>query len=281
MREIDVSSITKTVTELFDQACFSLSEDVIEALEKAASLESSPTGREVLNQILENAGIASRDTVPLCQDCGTAVVFLAIGQDVHVSGGDLYSAVNEGVRQAYGESFLRKSIVNQPFSARINTRDNTPAVIYTEIIPGEQIKITVLPKGGGAENMTRLGMLTPADGRKGIIDFVLKTVDEAGSNPCPPIIVGVGIGGTAEKTLLLAKKSLLRRVGQANPDSEIADLERELLEKINRLGIGPMGYGGSITALAVNVEVFPAHIASLPVAVNLSCHSSRHREAII
>ncbi len=209
------------------------------------------------------------------------MVFIELGQDVHIVGGDLNTAINEGVKQAYNEGYLRKSMVNKPFSARVNTKDNTPAIIYTDIVPGDKLKITVVPKGGGAENMSRLGMLTPAAGRQGIVDLVVKAVDEAGSNPCPPVIVGVGIGGTAERTLLLAKKALLRKVGEHNPDPEVAELEKELLEKINGLGIGPMGYGGRTTALAVNVEVFPAHLASLPVAVNLNCHSSRHKEAVI
>ena len=190
------------------------------------------------------------------------------------------AAINEGVRQAYEKGYLRKSMVTQPFSGRVNTNDNTPAIIYTEIVPGDKLKITAVPKGGGAENMSRLVMLTPAAGRKGIIDNVLKAVDEAGSNPCPPVIVGVGIGGTAEKTMILAKKALLRKVGEHNIDPEVAELEKELLQKINGLGIGPMGYGGRTTALAVNVEVFPSHIASMPLAINLNCHSSRHKEAI-
>ena len=204
-----------------------------------------------------------------------------MGQDAHVVGGDLTAAVNEGVRQAYDKGYLRKSMVTQPFSNRINTNDNTPAIIYEEIVAGDKLKITVVPKGGGAENMSRLIMLTPSAGRQGIIDNVLKTVDEAGSNPCPPVIVGVGIGGTAEKAMLLAKKALLRKVGEHNADPKVAELEKELLQKINALGIGPMGYGGRTTALAVNVEVFPAHIAGMPLAVNLNCHSSRHKEAIL
>jgi len=219
--------------------------------------------------------------VPLCQDCGAAVVLLELGQEVHITGGDLYTAVNAGVRQAYDEGYLRKSMVRQPYSARINTKDNTPAIIYTDVVPGDKLKITVMPKGGGAENMTRLAMLTPARGCQGIIDFVVNAVDEAGSNPCPPVIVGVGIGGTAERTLTLAKRALVRKVGEPSPDAEVAELEKEILKRINNLGIGPMGYGGRVTALAVHVEVFPAHIASMPVAVNLQCHSARHKEAIL
>ena len=252
-----------------------------EALKKAGDTEESLVGKEVLAQLVKNADIAANDQIALCQDCGAAVVFLELGQEVHVVGGDLTNAINEGVRVAYEKGYLRKSMVKQPFSARVNTKDNTPAIIYTEIVPGDKLKITAVPKGGGAENMSRLVMLTPSAGRQGIIDNVLKIVDEAGSNPCPPIIVGVGIGGTAEKTMMLAKKSLLRKVGEHNADPEVADLEKELLEKVNKLGIGPMGYGGRTSALAVNIEVFPAHIAGMPLAVNLNCHSARHKEAVI
>ena len=281
MREINAQEITRTVTRLFMEANYYLTDDVLDAIKKAAQTEESPVAKEVLDQIIKNANIAAKEQIPLCQDCGVAVVFIEIGQDLHVTGGDLNTAINEGVKQSYSEGYLRKSMVNKPFSARINTKDNTPAIIYTDIVAGDKLKITVVPKGGGAENMSKLGMLTPAAGRQGIVDFVVKAVDEAGSNPCPPIIVGVGIGGTAERTLLLAKKALLRKVGENNSDPEVATLEKELLEKINALGIGPMGYGGRVTALAVNVEVFPAHLASLPVAVNINCHSSRHKEAII
>lgn len=281
IREINAREVTAAVARLFVEANYHLTDDVLAAIQTAAQTEESPVGREVLKQILKNAEIAGQGQAPLCQDCGTAVVFLEIGQDVHIAGGDLYSAVNQGVKQAYSEGYLRKSMAHKPFSARVNTQDNTPAVIYTDIVPGDKIKIIAVPKGGGAENMSRLGMLNPSDGRQGIVDFVLKAVEEAGSNPCPPIILGVGIGGTAERTLLLAKKALLRLVGEHNSDPEMAALEIELLEKINNLGIGPMGYGGRITALAVNIEVFPTHIASLPVAVNFVCHSSRHKEAVI
>ena len=281
MRDIDAREVTETVSRLFCEANFFLTDDVSAAIKKAKETEESPVARDVLDRILENADIAAREKIPLCQDCGAAVVFLQLGQEVHIVGGDLYTAVNEGVRQAYNDGYLRKSMVRQPFSARVNTKDNTPAIIYTDIVPGDKLKITVVPKGGGAENMSRLGMLTPAIGRQGIIDFVVKAVDEAGSNPCPPVIVGVGIGGTAERTILLAKKALLRKVGEPNPDAEVAELEKELLQSINGLGIGPMGYGGRTTALAVSVEVFPSHIASMPVAVNLNCHSARHKEAVI
>jgi fumarate hydratase subunit alpha len=230
---------------------------------------------------MENARIAEREHRPLCQDCGTAVVFLEIGQEALVVGGDLYTAVMEGVRQGYAQGYLRKSIVSQPFSARINTKDNTPPVIHAEIVPGNRIRIVCLPKGAGSENMSRLAMLKPGEGREGIIDLVIKTVDEAGGNPCPPLIIGLGIGATADMVMLLAKKALLRQVGKPNPDPEVAELEREILSRVNDLGIGTLGLGGSITALAVHAEVRPTHIASLPVAVNLQCHSARHKEAIL
>lgn len=281
MRDIDAKEVTKTVARLFSEANFFLTDDVLAALKKARDTEESPVAKEVLEQIIRNADIAAKEQIALCQDCGAAVVFLEFGQEVHIVGGDLVAAVNEGVRQAYEKGYLRKSMADKPFSTRINTKDNTPAIIYTDIVPGDKLKIITVPKGGGAENMTRLFMLTPAAGRQGVVDSVLKAVDEAGSNPCPPIIVGVGIGGTAEKTVLLAKKALLRKVGEHNPDPEYAELEKELLTKVNALGIGPMGYGGRTTALAVNVEVFPSHIASMPMAVNLNCHSSRHKEAVI
>ncbi|MFC2042418.1 fumarate hydratase [Chloroflexota bacterium] len=281
MREIEAGVITQAVARLFQQANFELGEDVLVALRQAREVEESPAGREAIDRILENVDISAKDRIPLCQDCGVAVVFLEVGQEVHIRDGDLYTAVNEGVRQAYDEGYLRKSMVRQPFSTRINTGENTPAVIYTDIVSGDRLKIIAMPKGAGAENMTRLMMLTPAQGRQGVIDFVVKAVDEAGSNPCPPVIIGVGIGGTAERTVLLAKKALLRKAGELNRDTEVAELEREILQKVNNLGIGPMGYGGRVTALAVHIEVFPAHIGSLPVAVNLQCHSARHREAIL
>lgn len=281
MRDIDAKVVIATVTRLFLEANYYLTDDVLDALKKAKKNEESPLGKEVLTRVIKNADIAAKDQLALCQDCGTAVVFLELGQEVHIIGGDLVTAINEGVRQSYEKGFLRKSMVNRPFSSRVNTQDNTPAIIFTDIVPGDKLKIIVMPKGGGAENMSRLVMLTPSAGRQGVIDNVVKAVDEAGSNPCPPVIVGVGIGGTAEKTMMLAKKALLRKVGEHNSEVEVAELEMELLQKINALGIGPMGYGGRTTALAVNVEVFPAHIASLPLAINITCHSSRHKEAII
>jgi fumarate hydratase subunit alpha len=281
MREIESKTITLTVARLFIEANYQLPDDVLTAITRAAGDEESETAREVLFKLVENAKIAAQGNIPLCQDCGTAVVFMEIGQDAHISGGDLNSAVNAGVRQAYDQGYLRKSIVNQPFSERTNTCDNTPAVVYCEIVPGENIRIVAVPKGGGAENMSRLAMLTPAEGRSGIVEFVIKVVEQAGSNPCPPVVVGVGIGGTADRAMLSAKKALIRPIGLHNIDPEVSELEKELLEKINALGIGPMGYGGKTTALAVNVEVLPSHLASMPVAVNLNCHSSRHKEAVI
>lgn len=281
MREIDAQEVTKTVSQLFQEACHYLPEDVLTSLKQAREAEESAVGRDVLDRILDNAEVSANEKIPLCQDTGTAVVFLELGQDAHIAGGDLCTAINEGVRQGYTEGYLRKSIVRQPYSSRVNTKDNTPAVIHTDIVPGDRLKITVMPKGGGAENMARLAMLSPARGRQGVIDFVVNAVDEAGSNPCPPVIVGVGIGGTAEKAVLVAKKALLRKVGEPNPDAEVAELEKEILHRVNNLGIGPMGYGGRNTALAVHAEVFPTHIASLPVAVNLQCYSARHKEAIL
>jgi len=281
MRDIESKEVTKVVSHLFQEANFFLLDDVLASLKQAREAEESPVGREVLDRILENAEISAREKIPLCQDTGTAVVLLELGQEVHITGGDLYTAVNEGVRQGYDEGHLRKSMVSQPYSARINTKDNTPAIIYTDIVPGDKLKITVMPKGGGAENMTRLAMLRPAQGRQGVIDFVVNAVDEAGSNPCPPVIVGVGIGGTVERTVILAKRALLRKIGEPNPDAEVAELEKEILWRVNNLGIGPQGFGGRTTALAVHAEVFPCHIASMPVAVNLQCHSARHKEAIL
>jgi fumarate hydratase subunit alpha len=281
MREIKVSDVTETVARLFEHSCHYLPEDVLAALKKAREEEESPVCRDVYDRMLEDAEIAGKEQIPLCQDTGLSVVWLELGQKVHITGGDLYTAVNEGVRRGYDRGYLRKSVVRQPFSARVNTKDNTPADIYTDIVPGEKLKIIVMPKGGGSENMTRLTVLTPAKGRQGIIDYVVNRVDESGSNPCPPVIVGVGIGGTTEKTMMMAKKALLRKVGQPNPDAEVGKLEKEILDRVNKLGIGAMGYGGRITALAVHVEVFPCHIASLPVAVNLQCWCARHEEAIL
>ncbi len=249
------------------------------ALARGAAAEESESGREIFRQLLENARIAREERVPMCQDCGLAVVFVELGQDVHLVGGSFEAAIQEGIRQGYGEGYLRKSLCH-PLT-RANTGDNTPAVIHTEIVPGDRLKLTVVPKGGGSENMSRVHMLKPAEGWAGIKEKVVGTVREAGPNPCPPIIVGVGIGGTFEQAAYLSKKSLLRELGLPNPDPELARLEEELLLAVNDLGIGPQGLGGRITALAVHLLMQPCHIASLPVAVNIQCHASRHREVIL
>jgi fumarate hydratase subunit alpha len=281
VREIDAKKITETVSQLSQEANFSLPDDVFEALQKARKAEESPTGQQILDQIMENAKLAKKEGIAICQDCGATVVYLEVGQDAHIVGGDLYKAVNDGVKEGYEKGYLRKSMVNKPYSARTNTNDNTPAIIHTDIVPGDKLKIIVVTKGGGSENMSRLVMLTPAAGRQGIIDAVVKAVDDAGSNPCPPVIVGVGIGGTAERAMQLAKKSLLRNVGEPSTDAENADLEKELLKRVNALGIGPQGFGGRITALAVHIETFPAHMASMPLAINMQCHAARHKEAVL
>ncbi|MDD2902922.1 MAG: fumarate hydratase [Syntrophales bacterium] len=279
MRQIDAQEITKAVKDAAIAANHDLGEDMLAAFKRGEAEEESPSGREVFRQLLENARIALQENVPLCQDCGLAVIFVELGQEVEITGGDFSQAIQEGVRQGYGEGFLRKSLCH-PLT-RANTGDNTPAVIHTEIVPGDRLKITVVPKGGGSENMSRVFMLKPAEGRAGIIDRVLTTVREAGPNPCPPIIVGVGIGGTFERAALLSKKALLRDVGTANPDPELSALETELLQGVNDLGIGPQGLGGRITALAVHVVMQPCHIASLPVAVNIQCHAARHKEVVL
>ena len=281
MREIPCDQIIETVAHLCIEANYCLGEDVIAALRRARDAEASPVGREVLDQLLQNADIASDERMPLCQDTGLTVVFVEIGQDVHIVGGDLYQAINEGVRQGYEEGYLRKSVVERPFSARTNTTDNTPAVIHCEVVGGDRLTLKVVPKGGGSENMSSLAMLSPADGRGGVANFVVQTVERAGANPCPPTIVGVGVGGTTERAMWLAKHSLLRELGQPSPEAEVAELEREILARVNKLGIGPGGLGGSTTSLAVHIETHPCHIASLPVAVNIQCHSARHREAVL
>lgn len=281
MRDIDSKQITETVSNLFQEACVYLPEDVLAALKQAEEKEESPVAKDVFGQILENTKISSKEKIPLCQDTGAAVVLLELGQEIHVTGGDLYTAINEGVRQGYEKGYLRKSMVRQPFSARVNTKDNTPAIIHTDIVPGDKLKISVIPKGGGSENCSRLTVLPPAKGRQGIIDFVVNLVDESGSNPCPPVVIGLGIGGTTDKTMAMAKKALLRKLGEPNPDPEVAELERDILQRVNNLGIGAMGYGGRITALAVHAEVFPAHIASMPVAVNMQCWCARHMETTL
>jgi fumarate hydratase subunit alpha len=281
MREVKSVEISEAVSRMIQEANYKLGDDTLAALKAARKLESSPLGREALDIIIENASIAKQDNIPLCQDCGTAIVFLEIGQDVHITGGNLEDAVNEGVRQGYKEGYLRKSIVAHPFSDRKNTGDNTPAVIHTKIIPGDKIKISVMSKGSGAENKSKVAMLKPGEGSEGIIKTVLKTVEEADGSPCPPLIIGLGIGGTLEKAAVMAKEALLRETGKPSPDPETTKLERDVLERVNALGIGPLGFGGTITALAVHAETMPTHIASLPVAVNIQCHSVRHRETVV
>lgn len=258
-------------------ANYELGDDVCSALQNGLIHEESDAGIDVFRQLIENAEIAHTEQTPMCQDTGFAIVFVEVGQDVHLSGGSLVDAINAGVAKGYRDGYLRKSIVSHPLK-RVNTGDNTPAVIHTEIVPGDKLKIIVAPKGGGSENMSGVRMLKPSDGVEGVKKFVVELVEAAGSNPCPPIIVGVGIGGTMEKAAILAKKSLLRPIGEHNPNPDDAQLEDDLLELVNATGIGPAGLGGRITALAVNVETYPCHIASLPVAVNIQCHAARHKE---
>lgn len=280
VREIEAAKITDTVKRLCIQANVILPEDVKNCIIKRKSEENWAPAREILDRIEENFELAAAENVPICQDTGVACVFLEIGQEVHIAGGDITQAVNEGVRQGYAVGYLRKSVVRDPLD-RVNTGDNTPAMIYYDIVPGDKIKITVAPKGFGSENMSQIKMLRPSDGIEGVKAFVLKAVEEAGPNPCPPIIVGVGIGGTFDKAALLAKKALLRETGTPSADPLYAKLEEELLEKINALGIGPQGFGGKTTAFAVAVEHYPTHIAGLPVAVNINCHVARHKTEVI
>ena len=279
MREINVNLITEKVRDLCIEANTDLGEDVLHAFDRAMEREESPLGVEILKELKENARVAKEEKVAICQDTGFAVIFLELGQEVHLSGGDLKEAIYEGVRQGYRDGYLRKSICH-PLS-RANTGDNTPAIIHTEIVPGDKVKITVAPKGGGSENMSRVAMLTPSDGIEGIKRYVVQRVKESGSNPCPPTIVGVGIGGTFEQAALLAKKSLLRSLGSRNQDPELDRLESTILTEINKLGIGPQGLGGRTTSLAVHILMMPCHIASLPLAVNIQCHAQRHKEIVI
>jgi fumarate hydratase subunit alpha len=281
MRKITCQAITDKIATLFQDACIYLPEDVTDAIKRARRREKSPLGKYALQTMIDSIDIAALEHMPLCQDTGTSVVFLEIGQDVQITGGDIHEAVDEGVRKGYDTGYLRKSMVNHPFSARCNTNDNTPAVIHIDMVPGNKIKIITLPKGGGSENCSRLTVLPPSKGYTGIVESVIDVVDQCGGNACPPLVIGVGIGGTSEKTMLLAKKALLRKVGSHNPDREASRMEKDILAGVNALGIGPMGYGGIVTALAVHIEVFPSHIASLPVAVNLQCWCSRHKEAVI
>lgn len=280
MRDINTQVIVQNVKEMCIEANHFLSPDMKKVFEKAASEEKSPLGRQILGQLEENLKIAGNDMIPICQDTGMAVVFVKVGQEVHIEGGSLTDAINEGVRQGYVEGYLRKSVVKDPIE-RKNTKDNTPAVIHYDIVPGDKVDIIIAPKGFGSENMSRVFMLKPADGIEGVKDAILTAVRDAGPNACPPMVVGVGIGGTFEKCALLAKKALTRNLDEERPTGYVRELEDEMLEKINSLGIGPGGLGGSKTALAVNVETYPTHIAGLPVAVNICCHVNRHVHRVI
>lgn len=281
MREFDVSDVIEPVKELCIEANTVLPDDVKKALLEAKGKEESPVGSETLSQIEENIKISASEKLPLCQDTGFAVLFVEVGQDVHLAGGSLREALNEGVRQGYKEGYLRKSIVADPAGGRINTNDNTPAIIHWDLVPGDKIKITIAPKGGGSENMSTIKMMKPADGLSGIKDFVVDWVQKAGGNPCPPVVVGVGIGGTFEHVAFLAKKALLRDIGSHHPDQKYAEAEAEILKRVNATGVGPMGLGGKVTALAVHIETYPCHIASMPVAVNVNCHAARHQSVIL
>jgi fumarate hydratase subunit alpha len=280
MREVNVKEISDAVRELCIKSNTELGEAEVAYIKKMLDVEESPTGKEILSMLLENARIAREEEIAICQDTGFAVVFIDLGQDVHLVGGDLNEAVADGVRRGYGDGYLRKSILGDPIK-RVNTGDNTPPVIHLTIVPGEKVKIVVAPKGGGSENMSAVNMLKPSDGIEGVKNFVVESVDRAGGNPCPPIVVGVGIGGTFEKCAYLAKKALIRPLGERHPDPFYADVEEELLRRVNSTGVGPQGLGGRVTALDVHVEVHPCHIASLPAAVNINCHATRHGERII
>lgn len=280
MRTIQASEITETIKEMCIEANHFLTRDMADAMRRAAENEKAPLGKQILNQLQDNLAIAGEDMIPICQDTGMTVVFLEVGQDVHIEGGSIGDAVNEGVRRGYVDGFLRKSVVKDPL-IRENTRDNTPAVIHYEIVPGESLRITVAPKGFGSENMSRVFMLKPADGIEGVKNAILTAVRDAGPNACPPMVVGIGIGGTFEKCALLAKKALTRAVDERSEIPYVRELEEEMLEKINQTGIGPGGLGGSTTALAVNINTYPTHIAGLPVAVNICCHVNRHAVRVL
>ncbi len=281
MRELAASIVSEHVAEMCQEANLYLGDDVLQALQNSYEREESPTGKEVLRQLIENVEIAKNEQIPICQDTGFAVFFVELGQEVHLTGGTLKEAINAGVKKGYTEGYLRKSIVDDPLYDRKNTGDNTPAVIYTDIVPGDKVKIYFAPKGGGSENMSTVKMLKPADGEEGLIDFVVEHVKAAGPNPCPPIVVGVGIGGTFDRVAVGAKKALFRPLGQPHPDQRYAELEQKILNKINDLGVGPQGFGGRTFALAVHIETYPSHIASMAAAVNINCHASRHRERVI
>ncbi len=281
MKEIDVAVVKEKVKELFTEAAYVIGNDVYSALLENKKTEKSPVGQSVLDQLIKNYDIAKEERMAVCQDTGYAVVFLEVGQEVMLKGGDINEAVNQGVREAYEEGYLRKSVVKEPIFDRKNTGDNTPAIIYYNIVPGDKLDIKVTAKGFGSENMSAIKMLVPADGLQGVKNFIIETVKKAGPNPCPPIIVGVGVGGTMEKAAMMSKQALLREVGVHNEDPNYAQLEKDLLHEINKLGIGPAGIGGNTTALAVNVNYHPTHIAGLPVAVNICCHAARHGHAVL
>jgi fumarate hydratase subunit alpha len=281
MREIQAAQIEQAVYDLILDASYKIGADVCDAVQRYREEEPSPTGQAVLDQLLENYRIAAEEHVAICQDTGMCVIFLDIGQDVHIAGGDLTKTLNDAVRRAYADGYLRKSVVRDPLYDRVNTRDNTPAVVHTRIVPGEQVDILITLKGFGSENMSQVKMLVPADGEAGVIDFVVNTVRQAGPNPCPPVIVGVGIGGTMEQAALLAKRMTARALDTVNPDERYARLEEEILRRINRLGIGPAGIGGRCTALKVNIAAAPTHIAGMPVAVNMCCHAARHAHIVL
>lgn len=280
MKEIPTSLIIKAVSEMCIEANCILNKDVYSSMEMAKNTEKSPITKKILGDLIENANLAKQRYTPICQDTGMTIIFIELGQDVHIVGGDFTKAINEGVRKGYKDGYLRKSVVEDPFE-RINTGDNTPAIIYYDIVSGENLKITVVPKGFGSENMSRIYMLKPSDGIEGAKSAILHTIDDAGANPCPPIVVGVGIGGSFEKAALLSKKALLRPIGSHSPKPHIRELENELYIKINQLGIGPQGLGGTTTALGINIETYATHIAALPLAINLSCHVTRHAERIL
>jgi fumarate hydratase subunit alpha len=281
MRQIHFDTIAESVKQIVLKAAFDLPSDVLRRLETLHAEEDSAIGKKILYQILENAEIAAKERLPICQDTGTAVLFVQIGKDVTVTGGSLPDALNEGVRRGYDEGHLRKSIVADPLFNRVNTKDNTPASIHYDFVSGDNLTITILPKGGGCENMSNLAMLKPSDGKEGIIEFAVASIVKAGGNPCPPVIAGIGIGGTADKACSLAKKALLRPVGSVHPDKQYADFENELLSHINNSGVGPQGFGGRSTALAVHIETAPCHIASMPVALSLNCHAARNASVTI
>ena len=281
MQKIKANQIKDKVKELFLKANFYINPDLMQRLKKALEEETSPIGKYVLKMIIENNKIASREEVPICQDTGLAVVFVEVGQEVYLIDGNFTEAINQGVREAYQEGYLRKSVVDDPVFERKNTKTNTPAIIYTDIVPGDKIKFLVIPKGFGSENMSTLGMLKPADGAEGIINFVVETVEKAGPNPCPPTIIGVGIGGTADKAMVVAKKAIARKIGSHNKNAKYEAMEKEAIKRINNLGIGPAGLGGNITCLAVHIDYLPTHIAGLPIAVNICCHAARHAEGIL